>query len=420
MADSQVLVPDREFVDEILASGGGDLKKCYQCATCSVVCELAPDDRPFPRKEMVWAQWGLKDRLVGDPDVWLCHQCNDCSLRCPRGARPGDVLAAVRQHAVRHYAVPKALAIWVNDIRMVPLMLLVSAGLLGGALMARESIENAMGLTAHEGFYAAFFPHWLLNTFFPFFTGLAFLVAVTGVARFWGAMKRADAAAGTNQPVRGVLSSLLRTVRAVLFHDRFGNCGVQASRRVAHLTAFYGFMALYVVTIWAVIDLYVNPALGVASLYPFGLLHPMKLLANAGGVLLIFGGVKTIVDRRRVAPGTPVSTAFDWVFVSLLVGVGVTGFATEVFRFTVDTSATGAIVTIAYAVYFVHLVLVFQLLVYLPYSKFAHVLYRTVAMVYAEHMGRTTNGRKLSGGAPVTLHVKDAESPKAVEAVATT
>src|SRR4030042_6537715 len=116
MTDVALLRPDRQFVEAVVASGGGDLKKCFQCATCSVVCELADGRRMFPRKEMIWAQWGLKDRLMADPDIWLCFQCDDCSKRCPRGARPGDVIAAVRQQAIRHYAVPQALARWVNQV----------------------------------------------------------------------------------------------------------------------------------------------------------------------------------------------------------------------------------------------------------------------------------------------------------------
>ena len=100
----RLVEPDLGLVEELAAFGAKDFKKCYQCATCSVSCSLSPDRDPFPRKEMLWAKWGLKDRLLKDADVWTCYYCGDCSTRCPRGAesrRDDDGAAPLPHHPVR-------------------------------------------------------------------------------------------------------------------------------------------------------------------------------------------------------------------------------------------------------------------------------------------------------------------------------
>ncbi|MGD8548251.1 MAG: heterodisulfide reductase, partial [Desulfobacterales bacterium] len=38
--------------------------------------------------------------------------------------------------------------------------------------------------------------------------------------------------------------------------------------------------------------------------------------------------------------------------------------------------------------YFIHLVFVFDLFAFLPFSKLAHIVYRTVAMAYNEYSER--------------------------------
>jgi quinone-modifying oxidoreductase subunit QmoC len=390
------IVPDVDFIRAINNKTDNKFKLCMQCGTCSVACEVSPEKGPFPRKEMVWAQWGLKDRLLADPDVWWCHQCNDCSTKCPRGARPGDVLNAVRQEAIQHYSVPGFLGRWVGQMNIVPL-LLFPVVLLVLALLIRDPLwhsgQGVLQFLNHEGFYAELFPHWLLIGFYSFFWGLALIGGAVGMVRFWQAMKAADEAAGRAIPSGGVLGSWLRTIKSILVHDRFGKCVSEASRKTAHLGAFYGFVILFAVSVWAVVALYmINPLIPGHErdlAYPFAIWNPWKILANLGGIALVTGCVLAIRRRGSTEKDAPVSSSFDWLFLSLLLIVGVTGLLTEIFRFTVEPNGGGWLRYVAYSAYFVHLVAVFDLLVYLPYSKLAHMLYRTVALVYAEHSGRT-------------------------------
>jgi quinone-modifying oxidoreductase, subunit QmoC len=208
------------------------------------------------------------------------------------------------------------------------------------------------------------------------------VAAAVGVVRFWGAMKAADVGTAGAPPSVPLSTSILAAAKQLFLHEKFARCTAQRSRYLAHLGVFYGFVGLLVVTVWAVLVMFVlRPLAPNVFAYPFSFWNPMKLLANLSTVAFIAGCVLMIRDRMAWGGEGGASTRFDWAFLWLLLAVAVTGLTVELLRFA-DVRMLG------YAVYFVHLVLVFSLLVYLPYSKFGHVVYRFVALVYAEHTGR--------------------------------
>jgi len=384
MPGALIIEPDVAFIKAVMQAGGGDLKKCYQCATCSVVCALSPDDAPFPRQQMIRAQWGLKNQLMADPAIWLCHQCNDCSTKCPRGARPGDVLAAIRHQAVLHYAAPRFLGRWLSQPQSIPLVLGIPAALLTLALLARDRVAQILGFSAHATErivfpYSSLFPHWMLNGFFGFFALLVLVAVLVGVVRFWRAMRTVVPPDRQHGSGAGLISSMWSTLVRVVAHRDFTSCTASRSRFISHACTFWGFIALSVVSLW-VVTAQLNPLIRGTFIYPFSFWSPWKLLANVGGAALLVGCCLMIRDRLRDTTSASASTYVDWALLSTLLLATLTGFFTEVLHFL-------RLEPHRHVAYFVHLMFVFTALVYLPYTKLAHLAYRATAIVFGERIG---------------------------------
>ncbi|MGA3174091.1 MAG: quinone-interacting membrane-bound oxidoreductase complex subunit QmoC [Syntrophorhabdales bacterium] len=376
MSRAVPIEPDTRFIRDLKASGGDALKKCFQCATCSVVCNLSPAERPFPRKEMVWAQWGLKERLKGDPDIWLCHQCNDCSKYCPRGARPGDVMAALRRRQIEENAAPRFLGRMVNDPRFLPVIFAFPVVLLLLLMSAAGTLHIPQG----EIIYRNFIPQWpVVDVLFPLTALWAALSSALGVRRLWTGFEAFSGGPG----VRLSFKPAFFVTLSVLTHKYFKECLVDRMRYFAHFNIMWGFILLGVTT--------TSVAAGVYLFHeetPYALTNPIKWIGNLGGLALIAGSLLAIFHRllKKTVDGGK-GTYFDWLFLLVVLSTGITGLLAECLRLA-------DVAEFAYPVYFVHLVFVWLLFASLPFSKFAHFLYRLSALVFAQ-----AAGRELSRGA---------------------
>lgn len=384
--------PDLEFIKDMKSAGGDTLKKCYQCATCSVVCPLSAEDNPFPRREMIFAQWGLKEKLVGDPNVMLCHQCGDCTAYCPRGAKPGDVLGAIRAYAYKYFGWPKGLANLASSGKNLPLLVGIPALI----IFMVWFISGGMKFLSAEDFtrygYGHFFGHWdfhLLakNVFFIDLiilptVALSLYAAYRGVSAMWKLMAEN---AGVGEPLykpsvpQFVKEFLWPSVVEIVQHNRFRKCTANADRLKGHLPLLLSFLALFFVTAYSaftqdVIGIFVPSMHG-----PMSMWNPVKILANVGAIALIVGvGILWGNRARKEAEGQATPTFYDWFLIWMIMGVGVTGLAAELFRLI-------GVVSVGYIIYYLHLVSVMMLFLYMPYTKFAHLVYRTFAMAFERY-----------------------------------
>ncbi|MDA8216769.1 MAG: quinone-interacting membrane-bound oxidoreductase complex subunit QmoC [Dehalococcoidales bacterium] len=396
---AEYVVPDKEFIKDVLALGGDSAKKCYQCGTCTTTCNVSfakNGEEPFPRRLMLWTQWGLKDKVLTDASIWACHQCNDCSAYCPRGAKPGDVIAALRALAIERYSVPSGLAKFYREPKYLPLAF-------GLPFLILTFVLVLFGVTypAGEIIYKHFIREIYVEAVGVIVAGLAVLAAALGLLRFWGELRVSGS--GTSIPSQAVARpavvdgpgsataaaseesaevTFARTMRDVALHNDFRACETDRLRTWGHMAALYGFPLLILATALS----FIYGLFGIEQQH-VSWIDPMKIAGNVGGLLALGGIALLMFLRFRAKKGQwGVATYFDWLLLAVI-------FANVFTGFLVQFSRLANLNPLAYQLYVFHLGLVLATFLYIPYGKFAHIFYRTAALAAIRQRGKTSPQR---------------------------
>lgn len=92
---------DHAFRDLILKTPVGEkLPTCMQCGICAGSCPVSHEMDYTPRQLVRMIQLGLKQEVLNSNTIWLCTTCFSCSVRCPRGIRPTELMETLKPIAI--------------------------------------------------------------------------------------------------------------------------------------------------------------------------------------------------------------------------------------------------------------------------------------------------------------------------------
>jgi len=148
------------------------------------------------------------------------------------------------------------------------------------------------------------------------------------------------------------------------------------SKWFVHAATMWGFLGLLLATS-------LNFLLDVLKIKPTGafvpIWYPTRLIGTLSGILFMYG-VSILLYKRifSVDKAHSYSRPSDWIFLILLWLSGTTGFIIEIALYLPGAPMWG------YWMFIVHVAVSMVLLLLIPFTKFAHAIYRIVALFINE------------------------------------
>jgi heterodisulfide reductase subunit C len=92
---------DTTFRDQVLKTHVGEkIPTCMQCGICAGSCPVSHEMDYTPRQLVRMVQLGLKKEVLSSNTIWICTSCFSCSVRCPRGIHPTELMETLKSIAI--------------------------------------------------------------------------------------------------------------------------------------------------------------------------------------------------------------------------------------------------------------------------------------------------------------------------------
>jgi nitrate reductase gamma subunit/ferredoxin len=384
---------DTGVLRDMKTYGAFDISACFNCGNCTAVCPLSQDSVAFPRRMIRYAQLGQKANVVASRELWLCYYCAECSDTCPRQAEPGEFMASARRFAIAGFD-PTSIArrLYASTAFTWGLFAAVFAALV--VILLAWSPGSPTGRT-DSGALLTFVPYETIHWLGIAVGVIATAVTVATVVNMLWAISRAPAPGGLGLPARRAeafplkpaLRALGTAIGEVFGQARYRDCDAEKTtppaplplrRWLVHYAIMIGMIGLVAAT---ALDYFFKTPGSYAAIW-----SPARLLGTVAGALLVYGTTVAVIQRLRKADKYTSHTLLsDWLFLALLWAIGVTGFVLELADYATLSGWVGA-------VFLVHIALAMELILLLPFTKLAHIVYRPLAIWFTEFRRlRTTN-----------------------------
>jgi len=366
---------DRNLYPELQRYGATDISACFNCGVCTAICPLSVDGASFPRRMSRYAQLGMRDKLLSSPELWSCYGCSECTDSCPTQADPASFMAAARRYAVASYD-RTHLAHYLATSRVFALVFVTAlVGLLSAFMYSVHKPVDGSTLAFFD-----FVPSDVVHNMGVAVMAVMGLAALIGLLEMVRRVLRGPATGAAKAKVRKTVDAAWNAVAVEsLAQTRFRrDCDATETRPwysqrwFIHFATMWGFLGLLAATM---LD-YGLELLGLkATGTPVPIWYPVRLLGTLAGAALIYGTTVLIVRRLRRSDRSSLhSTTSDWTFLSMLWIAGVTGFILELGLYLPSAPSWG------YPMFLAHVAVAMALVLLVPFGKFAHVLYRPVAL----------------------------------------
>ncbi|MDH5742805.1 MAG: 4Fe-4S dicluster domain-containing protein [Candidatus Aminicenantes bacterium] len=377
---------DPTLLAEVRKYGKFDPNACLQCGSCTVTCDLVKGSASFPRKIMRYTTFGLRKLLKSSVEPWLCYYCGDCSKVCPRETEPGETMMTLRRFLTAQYdwtglsaKLYQSKAWELGALFVVAVFMSLLIWFLHGPLVTERVELNT------------FAPVHMVHTFdLILFVVLAFFLFTNSFRMYWFIMQQTDSVR-LSDIVRGIkqngfgftmhqeekikiplhifIAEAWTGVWNFFTQKFFLKCKNNVGRWLKHFLLVSGYMLMLFLVVALLLWFQTD------NIYP--ITHPQRWLGYYATAVLLFGTVEIIIGRIKKREQIHRFSDFsDWMFPILLLLTTVTGILVHIFRYMGLPLAT-------YYMYAVHLVIaVAMLAVEVPFGKWAHLLYRPLAIYF--------------------------------------